>query len=170
MPAANELLNWTFLRSVINVATGAGSFWVWKAGGDPGTGTLPNNRIATYGEMFTYLHGLTNTTQCPNYTQAIAAQSLPSVFPVSLSADGSGMQTVTFTIDADAVPSTGMTYSVEVYVDSVLRITEGGLSADTPITRSHGSINPGSNVQVIVSAILSGTGEIAEGQQSTTAT
>jgi hypothetical protein len=166
---ANQLLDWAAVRSVIDTSPGGGRYWVWLSS-DPGTGTLPDNRISTVGEITAYLwtESLGNPSNfCPDFTTFGNMISDPSVAPINLQAV-SDENRFSFDLDADGYPS-GATIDYNVYINGVF---QGNSTGNTPGAHvdfgTGGAMSPGDDVSVDVFLKYLGS-TIATGSDSTTA-
>ena len=94
MPSNNQLLNGAAVRAQI----GSGLLW---ATSDPGTGTLPSNRIMTWGQFFSYIKNdgsnAYSSVYCPTWANMVAHRVLKySNYSASFHGLGAIAQTGTF--------------------------------------------------------------------------
>jgi hypothetical protein len=168
MPASNELLSWSAVRALIDTALGAG-YLEWLSG-DPGTGTLPEDRISTVGEITTHLWtgDLGNPANlCPDFTTFGNMVLAPVVFPENLDAV-SDENRFSFDLSAVGYPI-GATIDYNVYINGVFQGGSTGNAVGTHVDfGTGGSMNPGDDASVDVFLKYLGN-TIATGGDSTTA-
>jgi hypothetical protein len=150
MTASNQLLDWVTLRSLVDTDVSGGRYVVWVTS-DPGTGTLPDHRISTVGELIAYfvMSDLgQNHLLCPDFS---TIQSMITAFDVTVSnlTAVSDANQVDFDLGTvGAVPS-GTTYEFDILVDGSIVLTSSGVPGHITRTVTLG----GSTVRVDLRAI-----------------
>lgn len=168
MPASNQLVDWASIRSLIATAVGAGYLqWITS---DPGTDTLPDNRVSTVLELLTYLslNSLGDPdTLCPDYSKIISMVPATSVSVTNLDAV-SDENRISFDLVAEGYP-TGATIDYNVYINGIFQGGNTGESIGNHIDfGTGGSMSFGDDASVDVFLKYLGN-TIATGGDSTTA-